>query len=290
MGLALYKRKENIFLLYIDNVRDDLKMVFFKPHPIYRVDIKKHDENKISVVGPIQVNNPPKGFEYKRLPGGERIFNITRNINQISQLFKNPDILKTIKSYIHEQITVFIKNIIKEEIRHLFEDYYDEHTDITIPSIGINRTAYHGTAFDSEEDNVFDEFDTNYSDFEATWFSEEEYIAEEFSENRTAPGYIKAVYMVKLKSDNLADFSLSIFEELKNFYEYKDAREYIKLLKNAGFDGWITLGSIGYHQYDDIAIFNDNVIEIVGIKLLINEEWTDYMSLNEANEIIKNIS
>lgn len=150
----------------------------------------------------------------------------------------------------------------------------------------LNGTYYHGTSVGSNDD-LFSEFNPGHSDWDAVWFASDENISEEFAENSYRDdNEIKAVYEVSLKCNAIADIDYVQAEEIKNQWGLYDFRESIPILKQKGFNGWKTTGSIGYNVYDDIAIFNLNCAKIIGVKLFIDDNWTDYMPLSEAQGII----
>ncbi len=155
-----------------------------------------------------------------------------------------------------------------------------------IRKLKLNGTYYHGTSIGSEDD-LFSEFNPGHSDWDAVWFASDENISEEFAENSYRDdNEIKAVYEVNLKCNAIADIDYIQAEEIKNQWGLYDFRESIPILKQKGFNGWKTTGSIGYNVYDDIALFNLSCAKIVGVKLFIDDNWTDYMSLSEAQDII----
>jgi len=155
-----------------------------------------------------------------------------------------------------------------------------------IRKLKLNGTYYHGTSIGSEDD-LFSEFNPGHSDWDAVWFASDENISEEFAENSYRDdNEIKAVYEVNLKCNAIADIDYTQAEEIKNQWGLYDFRESIPMLKQKGFNGWKTTGSIGYNVYDDIALFNLGCAKIVGVKLFIDDNWTDYMPLSEAQDII----
>lgn len=150
----------------------------------------------------------------------------------------------------------------------------------------LDGEYYHGTSI-GENDDLFHEFNIGHSDWDAVWFSSDEYIAEEFSENSYRDdNEIKVVYQVNLKCNSIADIDYNQAIEIKNQWGLYDFRESIPTLKQKGFNGWKTTGSIGHSVYDDIALFNLNCVKIIGVKLLIDDNWTDYMPLSKAQDII----
>lgn len=140
------------------------------------------------------------------------------------------------------------------------EDY-----DIYIPIGSVSGTLYHGTSFeddDDDDDEIFDTFNPNvYGDYDAIWVTDDKYIAEEFS-NRNGHNN-RYVIEVEYSSTNMAIIDQGLFNDLKEYLGIYDLREAIPFLKNEGFDGWITQGSIGRHVYNDIAIFNYDDIKII---------------------------
>ena len=156
-----------------------------------------------------------------------------------------------------------------------------------IPRTSVNGIYYHG--FYVEDDSgLFDELNTGCSDYDAVWVTEEETIADEFTDyNSYSDNSIKVVYQVQVKSTGIADIDYQISREILDSWGLSDFRESIEILKRKGFKGWITPGSIDLHMYDDIALFYpDEQTKIVSVKLFMNDDWTDYMDLDKAQEII----
>ena len=127
-----------------------------------------------------------------------------------------------------------------------------------------------------------------YSDFEAIWFSSNEDVSEEFAENRKSSddNEIIAMFKVHLKSSDIASIDYELSQEINDFYGYYDFRESIDMLVSEGFEGWKTIGSIGYTQYDDYAVFDEDIIEEKAIKFYINDEWTEYIPINQAQDFL----
>lgn len=167
-------------------------------------------------------------------------------------------------------------------------DYYnedDEEYGVDVPKTSIDGTYYHGTTLRDGE--FINRLEVEYSDHEALWFSWEDDVSDEFADNYYNEGEnIKIIFEVYLKSDNIADLPYELTQEINDFYGYEDFRESIPMLHDEkGFDGWKTMGSIGSRIYDDIAIFDESLVEIKSCKLFIGGDWTDYMPLDEAEEL-----
>lgn len=164
--------------------------------------------------------------------------------------------------------------------------YLIEQSRMGIRTMKLNGTYYHGTVV--LDDDIFDSFKIGHGEYDAIWVSDVEYIAEEFSEWKG--GYddneVRVVYEVTIQTDRIANITYETSKKLTEKWGLYDFRETIPYLQNMGFNGWLTTGSIGYHQYDDIAIFNPEVIKINGVKIFINDDWTDYMSINDAQQLI----
>jgi len=158
-----------------------------------------------------------------------------------------------------------------------------------IPRKSINGIYYHGFSLDQESENtdLFNELKILY-DWEAIWVTEEETISEEFSEwKMNNDDDIKVVYQVQVKSTGIADIDYQTSQNILDEWGISDFRESIDILKRQGFKGWCTPGSIDNHQYEDIALFYPNEqTKIVSVKLFMNDDWSDYMDLDKAQEII----
>ena len=158
---------------------------------------------------------------------------------------------------------------------------------LSIPKTKLNGIFYHGSIV-LEDDDLFDEFDLGYSDWDAIWLADNETVAEEFSDWRG--GYdneTKVVFRVKINVNSIADISYELSERINEIWALSDFREAIPLLKQRGFNGWVTTGSLDRIQYNDIAIFNPNQINVQDVKLYINDNWTEFMNINDAQNLIE---
>jgi hypothetical protein len=160
---------------------------------------------------------------------------------------------------------------------------------LTIPRIKINGIYYHGSSIRDDSDLIYG-FRIGYSDWDTTWVSSDENISEEFSYESCGSEDIKVIYRVKVKSNAIADIDYQTSQKIIKNWELYDFRECIDGLKEKGFRGWLTPGSIGSHMYDDIALFYpDEQTEILECKLGLivdSEDWTEYMSLDKAQKIL----
>ena len=185
----------------------------------------------------------------------------------------------------------------------LFEDYnnddnYEDGDDDAVGDIlnelktkSIEGIFYHGTAIPKGE-SIFNKFEI-YSDYDAIWLANDEYTAEEFSANTQRDETdTRVVFECELsKIDNIICISNDDAEVISDYYGLLDIREAIEILIQRGFNGWSTTGSIGNrHIYDDYAIFDIDIINILRVKLYIDEDddWTEFMSIDDANDYLKN--
>lgn len=156
-----------------------------------------------------------------------------------------------------------------------------------IPRKKLNDIYYHGYSVNENDNDLFTEFDTNYSDWNATWVTDNESIADEFSEQYETEKSIRVIYKVLVKTSGIAVIDNDTANNILDEWSIDDFRESIEILKNQGFKGWTTTGSIGRLIYDDIALFYpDEQTKILTAKLCINKKWTDYMPLNDAQKIV----
>lgn len=68
-------------------------------------------------------------------------------------------------------------------------------------------------------------------------------------------------------------------------YGLNDFRDLIPILQEKGFNGWKTTGAIDTTRYDDYAVFDLTCIQIEAVKLWMDGTWTDYISIDKAQEI-----
>lgn len=171
----------------------------------------------------------------------------------------------------------------------LFEQYIAEYV-VKIPKIKITGIFYHGSIV-GKDDDIFTNFNIGHYDWNAIWFASDEFIAEEFASWRGDWGdnsdEIKVCYKVSIKSTSIADITYELSQRIIEKWALNDLREAIDILSNKGYNGWKTTGGIDRHIYDDYAMFNLKGVKILEIKLFIDNEWTEYMSLEYAQNIIE---
>jgi hypothetical protein len=157
-----------------------------------------------------------------------------------------------------------------------------------IPRKKLDGIFYHGFTI-ADDSGLFDELSTNQSDWEAVWVAEEEWVAEEFSDWKSySDDEMKVVYQIQVKSTGIAEVSYETSQNILDEWAISDFRESIDVLKRMGYRGWITPGSIDRHQYEDIALFYPNEqTKIQAVKLYIDDDWTNFMNFDEAQEIIE---
>jgi hypothetical protein len=157
-----------------------------------------------------------------------------------------------------------------------------------IPRIKMNGVYYHGTIIQDNE--LITELTMGYSDFDAIWVTDNEKIAEEFAKDKQYDdNEIVVVYKVIVKSNKIADIDYSTSNQLIDKYELDDFRDIIEILKSKGYNGWKTPGSIGRNLYNDFAIFYKDLINIKDVKFFINNQWTEYMSLPNAEKFLESL-
>lgn len=171
----------------------------------------------------------------------------------------------------------------------LYEQFIAEYA-MKIPKLRINGIFYHGSVIEEGED-IFRDFHLGYFDWNAIWFSVDEYIAEEFSAWRgdwsEDSTQIRICYQVNIKSTGIADIPFELSQRIMEEWALDDFREAIQILENKGYKGWKTTGGIDNHIYDDYAMFDLSGVKILSAKLYIDGDWTDYMSLDEAQTMIE---
>jgi len=152
----------------------------------------------------------------------------------------------------------------------LFEAYICESR---IPRIRLNGEYYHGSVIQNNE--FFNDLDPSYSGWDAVWFSSEESVSQEFSEEacRDEDNEVKVLFKVNIKCTGIADINYELFKEIIDKNSLYDPREYIKILIDKGFNGWLVPGSLGHIQYDDIAIFNTDCFKVIAAKFYFNQKF-----------------
>jgi len=177
----------------------------------------------------------------------------------------NQKFLKFLNSFDSPNTSTLMESI-KHGYKAIFENNYKTveigGESIDMPITSVSGTFYHGTSFDKDEE-PFDSFSIDMSDYPAVWVTDDEEIAKEFASNREG---IPVLYTINFNSNKMAQIDYSLFEDLKDYLGFFDLRESIEWLRNLGFEGWVTQGSVGTDLYNDIAIFYEDMIEIKSIK------------------------
>jgi len=165
-------------------------------------------------------------------------------------------------------------------------DSFKIYEAIRIPKTKINGIYYHGTVVKDKE--VFRSFSFGYSDWDTIWFTDNEKVAEEFSDNafRDEENEYMIIYKVQLKEKDIANIDYSLFRRIEDEEGMDDMREYIPTLIRRGYSGWKTLGAVNSIQYDDIALFDLDNVKILSAKIKFKGNWTDYMELSEIQEMV----
>ena len=162
-----------------------------------------------------------------------------------------------------------------------------ELPDLSGPA--LDQTVYHGSIF-TLVDGMFTELDSNYSDWKAVWFTEDWGAAEEFAKTYHPPeaGQYPVVLRCRLRLEKPAylNFGSAELEDWKDIYGVRDIRELINPLRAAGYDGWVTQGSLGYISYDDLCAF-DQSWEIQAAAVLLNNDWSSFMPLDQINDYVR---
>lgn len=181
-----------------------------------------------------------------------------------------------------------LRKFIKTTIHEYLNEQMLNGSNLSIPKTKLNGTFYHGSIV-SENDDLFGEFGLGYSDWDAIWLADNETVAENFSDWRG--GYddneTKVVFRVKINVNSIADISYELSERINEIWALSDFREAIPLLKQRDFNGWVTTGSLDRIEYNDIAIFNPNQINVQDVKIFINDNWTEFMNINDAQDLIE---
>lgn len=164
--------------------------------------------------------------------------------------------------------------------------------DYDVNEVKYHGDVYHGTIF--EGGDFFEIPEHGYSDWDVVWVASDEYAAEEFSDNRVwgdGSDYIQVIIQYKMTANRLAQIDVDLATDLKDFFGYMDFRELWQPLKEAGFEGWVTLGSIGSYVYDDYGLFDPGeVLTPMSMKFKIDNEWGEYMSLDDAEQYIDDVN
>ena len=167
------------------------------------------------------------------------------------------------------------------------KSYSQINESVRIPKVKMKGIYYHGSVVEKGE--FFDSLNTGRSDWDAIWFSDDENVSNEFSDNWYNEDDVdkyKVIFRCNINIDKVAYIDYDRFKKVLDKYELTDLREFISILKENGYNGWKTIGSIGSLTYDDYAVFDEDDVNIQDCKLYNNGDWTDYISLDEARKIV----
>jgi len=147
---------------------------------------------------------------------------------------------------------------------------------IELPNgVQVSGIHYHGTSI---ADDPIDELTGEYSEWDTIWVTSDENVAEKFSDHGNG---VQAVFEVQVNLLNALPIDHQVYTEIKyESDEFEDIRMAIPAIEMEGYDGWITLGSIGSIMYEDIAIFGSR-IPVSKMKIKTPEGWTEYFPLDE---------
>jgi len=178
-----------------------------------------------------------------------------------------------------------LKKVIATSIYEFLNEKRINESRFSIPKTKLNGIFYHGSIL-LEDDDLFNEFDFSRSDWDAIWLADDEAVADEFSGWGGYDDGIRVVFRVEINVNSIADISYELFKIISEMWALSDFREAIPLLKQRGFNGWETSGSLDRIEYNDIAIFNPSSINIQDVKIFLDDDWTDFMDINDAQELI----
>ena len=149
----------------------------------------------------------------------------------------------------------------------LFESLEDFNT------VSLEGYYYHGTSI---EDKLFKP-EIGYSDYDAIWVTDELMVAQDFSDYHYWGGedYKQVVLKTYFKSDNIIEIPYGTYKDLLEYYGVEDLRDTIEYL-NHDYDGWVTKGSLDKMLYNDIAVFDDDLLDFTEVSYFKNNEWSKF--------------
>jgi len=160
------------------------------------------------------------------------------------------------------------------------------------PTISFHEIVYHGTYTTSN--NFFTDLDESYSEWGAVWVTDDERASEGFAlDYGLAKNEMGMVLKIEAKLPQLIllEYGNPALKELQEQQMCEDIRECIPYLTQVGYDGWKTMGNLGPMLYNDIAVFGtgNDLLTPLAVKLYRNNEWSEYMSISDAEDLIESL-
>jgi hypothetical protein len=145
-------------------------------------------------------------------------------------------------------------------------------------TVSLDGEFFHGTSY---EDELFIP-EIGYSDYDAIWVTDGLYAAREFADyHYGGSDFKKVVLKTHFKSNNIISIPAQgeyTYKDLMEFYGVSDLRETIPFLSQK-YNGWITKGSIDKFLYNDIAIFDDDLLNFTEVSYYIDDQWTQFKKI-----------
>lgn len=174
--------------------------------------------------------------------------------------------------------------------------------------MGISFTAYHGTTWERpyfderseiERASVFHNLSSDHNDLHAFYMSDNEKVCEFFSDQKS--GFDDDLYMqamLKIEAKDAITYRANFTYKAQKIVEYKGCSynyfeeesriELYQKLKDDGIQIFIMEGDYITNDFEgsDIAVLDDSVIQAKEVKLKIKGKWGEYMSYEDACEVM----
>lgn len=162
---------------------------------------------------------------------------------------------------------------------------------VRFKSSPFESVVYHGNTINQDYEDAISTIVSEFKDFGATWFSKSQEFAEEFAReyyNGNADDQVMVVYKCIVRMDNCLYIDYEKYQEIINIDTEDSLKSYIPVMKQLGYDGYVTEGDFNGKPYDDIGVFYpEKQVEVQQAKLYNGDRWTPYFDLHEVNTLVK---
>ena len=151
--------------------------------------------------------------------------------------------------------------------------------------------VFHGTAIhkperreEVEEEIIFDNLETGYSDLNTIWFSENDDVAKHFAEQQAKYSHTESIAILvelelELDEDKVMyhdNYDPIVEIDEAEYHSVADREELYEALQNAGYEAYITENNYPQHgdNANDIAVFDEGLYKTESVRVFHNGKWS----------------